>query len=315
MIASLINPAVLARADAIGQEFASAMPYRHVVIDSFFAPDYADALLAQFPAFDNRRALNEAGLVGNKAVVEHIREIGAHYAALDDLVKAESFLRLVYAFTGIPDLRYDPHYFGGGTHENRSGQDLDPHIDFNKHPLENWHRRLNLIVYLNPEWQDAWGGSLEIHSDPYAPDNRVKLITPIFNRCVIFETNEISWHGFSRINATPGVTRKSIALYFYTSTRPAEELSDTHSTIYVDRPLPAHWIAGHTLSADDVDTMQLLVARRDQHNQRLYRDLTALQKQLELKQTQFEQLYASLSKGKLGRMFYFARRVAQYLRR
>ena len=306
-----ISPQVKARAKAIGAEFASAKPYRHVAIDEFFEPSYAQALLEQFPAFDSSRALNEAGEVGGKAVVEKIRDISASYAALDDLVQSAEFLSLLSEFTGVANLRYDPYYFGGGTHENRSGQDLDPHVDFNRHPVENWHRRLNLIVYLNPEWHDSWGGSLEIHSDPHVSDNRVKLVTPIFNRCVIFETNEISWHGFSRIqipDAHPGMTRKSIALYFYTDERPVEELADTHSTIYVDRPLPTFVTAGHTLSDIDANTLHTLVARRDQHNQRLYRDLTRLQKELDAAN-------AALKRGRLGRLIHFARRVLARLGR
>ena len=306
-----ISAQVKAGAKVIGAEFVSAKPYRHVVIDDFFEPSFAQTLLAQFPAFDSSRALNEAGEVGGKAVVEKIRDISASYAALDDLVQSPSFLTLLSELTGVSDLRYDPYYFGGGTHENRSGQDLDPHVDFNRHPVENWHRRLNLIVYLNPEWHDSWGGSLEIHSDPHAQDNQVKLITPLFNRCVIFETNEISWHGFSRIqipDTHPGLTRKSIALYFYTDDRPAKELADTHSTIYVDRPLPAFVTAGHTLSEGEATAVHTLVARRDQHNQRLYRDLTRLQKELDA-------AHAALKRGRLGRLIHFARRVLARLGR
>jgi Rps23 Pro-64 3,4-dihydroxylase Tpa1-like proline 4-hydroxylase len=96
-------------------------------------------------------------------------------------------------------------------------------------------------VYLNHEWDDAWGGSLELHSDPHADDDTITRVTPLFNRAVIFETTEWSWHGFSRISlpeAKRELSRKSIALYFYTQERPQEELADTHSTIYVDRPLP-----------------------------------------------------------------------------
>lgn len=309
MTSALVHPQIRANADAIAMEFASAQPYRHVVLEDFFTPEYAHALLAQFPEFDTKHALNEAGLVGNKAVVERIRGIGAQYAVLDDLVKSEAFLALVSKLTSISDLLYDPYYFGGGTHENRHGQDLDPHIDFNRHPVEAWHRRLNLIVYLNPDWQADWGGNLEVHSDPHALDNKIKAITPSFNRCVIFETNEISWHGFNRIDlpaAHADKSRKSIALYFYTKTRPLEELGDTHSTIYVDRPLPARLCAGHQLDAQDMQILNVSIARRDQHIQRLYRNATAVQKQL-------EQANAALQRGALGRLIYFVRRFLQRL--
>ncbi|TCO42168.1 Rps23 Pro-64 3,4-dihydroxylase Tpa1-like proline 4-hydroxylase [Dokdonella fugitiva] len=300
-----IDARVLADAGRHAAAFARREPFRHVVIDGFFDADYAAALLAQFPAFERGNARNEAGELGGKSTIERIRGLGEPYAQLDDLIRTPDFLGLVGRITGIPDLLYDADYFGGGTHENREGQDLDPHVDFNRHPREPWHRRLNLIVYLNPEWEDGWGGSLELHSDPRSPDDRVTLVTPLFNRCVIFETTEWSWHGFSRITLPPdrrALSRKSIALYFYTRERPAEELADTHSTIYVDRPLPARFRAGLTLDERDVEELRVLLARRDQHNQRLYRDITRLTRDLERTQ-------AALYAGRLGRLRYLAQRL------
>jgi hypothetical protein len=308
---SLISAHVLAQADACAERFARREPFRHVVIDDFFAADYAAELLASFPPFERGNARNENGELGNKSTVERIRALGPAYAALDDLVRSSELLELIGRITGIPELLYDPFYFGGGTHENRAGQDLDPHVDFNRHPIENWHRRLNLIVYLNREWDDAWGGSLELHSDPRSPDDRVTLITPLYNRCVIFETTETSWHGFGRIDLPrdrAALSRKSIALYFYTRERPVEELADAHSTIYVDRPLPERFSAGLTLGQADVEELHTLFARRDQHNQRLYREITQLTAQL-------AQSQAALHAGRLGRLRYLARRLmAQFQR-
>ena len=280
------------------------------IIDGFFRDDYARALLAKFPAFESGNARNEAGELGGKSVVEQIRALGGEWAALDDAIQAPEFLDLVSRITGIPDLLYDPWYFGGGTHENREGQDLDPHVDFNRHPVERWHRRLNLIVYLNPEWQDAWGGSLELHSDPRAPDDRVSLVTPLFNRCVIFETTETSWHGFSRIVPPPEeskLSRRSVALYFYTRERPAAETALPHSTIYVDRPMPEHLRVGHVLSEGDMTELRTLFARRDQHNQRLYREVIA-------RNAEVDELRSVLQGGRLGRLYHFARRLAIRIR-
>jgi len=302
---ALLSGHVLAHAGDYAERFARREPFRHVVIDDFFDAAYVERLLAEFPPFERGNARNEAGELGNKATVEKVRGLGAAYVALDDLVRSRGLLELVGRITAIPDLLYDPWYFGGGTHENRPGQDLDPHVDFNLHPIENWHRRLNLIVYLNREWDDAWGGSLELHSDPRACDDRTTLITPLFNRCVIFETTETSWHGFSRIVQAAGrdaLSRKSIALYFYTEERPSEELADAHSTIYVDRPLPAHFRAGMTLDAHDLDELRLLLGRRDQHNQRLYREITRLT-------TELRDVQSALYAGRLGRLRYLALRL------
>jgi hypothetical protein len=306
----MLDPRVRHDAPQLSMAFAKAQPFRHIVIDNFLAPEACADLLAQFPPFERGNARNEAGEPGAKSTVERIRGLGPSYTALDDLIQTREFLDLVGQITGIPQLLYDPWYFGGGTHENRTGQDLDPHVDFNRHPGNRWHRRLNLIVYLNHEWSDTWGGSLELHSDPRAPNDTVQLITPLYNRAVIFETTETSWHGFARI-ALPeekkSLSRKSIALYFYTVDRPEEELADTHSTIYVDRPLPERFRPGVALSGADIDELRTLLARRDQHNQRLYRDITSLTQKL-------EQAQAALGTGRLGKLRYLAGRIVQRLR-
>jgi hypothetical protein len=307
----MLNPNLHDRIGTLAARFQQRDPFRHVVIDDFFAPQYCAELLAQFPPFERGNARNEAGELGNKSTVEQIRGLGPAYAALDDALQSRRFLDLIGRITAIPNLLYDPWYFGGGTHENRNGQDLDAHVDFNRHPVERWHRRLNLIVYLNREWSDAWGGSLQLHSDPRARDDRVTTITPLYNRAVIFETTEWSWHGFPRI-AMPDdrreLSRRSVALYFYTTDRPADELAATHSTIYVDNPLPVRFQPGLTLDASDVEELRGLLARRDQHNQRLYRDLTDLTGQLERAQ-------AAINTGSVGRLRYVAQRIVARLRR
>ena len=262
--------------------FASARPFRHVVIDDFFDTATLQKLVAQFPPFERGSARNEAGLLGRKSVVERIATLGGVYAELDQHIQQREFLDLIGTLTGIDDLRFDEYYFGGGTHENLGGQELDPHIDFNRHPITGWHRRLNLIVYLNEHWDASWGGALDLHENPRGNGATVSIL-PLANRCVIFETTEHSWHGFRPIVAPanqPDLSRRSIALYFYTTTRPTHELADPHSTVYVDRPLPPHFRAGHTLTEEDERTLAVAIARRDQHIQRLYADAMRLETRL-----------------------------------
>lgn len=251
-----LNPAVRARLPQWTAAFATAAPFRHAVIPDFLDRSLCEGLLADFPGFEARHALNEMGQVGGKAVRMDVRDISDAYRRLDAYLQTEDFLGLVSRITGIPDLLYDPDYIGGGTHENRNGQSLDAHVDFNYHPRTRWHRRINLIVYLNPVWEDGWGGALELHADPWNDaDERSVRIAPTFNTCALFETTEHSWHGFSTIDlpeSAAGLSRKSFAIYLYTRERPPEQTAPPHGTIYVPEAMPRNWTAGRVLQDADV---------------------------------------------------------------
>lgn len=269
-------------AQSLAERFNNTSPFRHIVIDDFFAPAFCQSLLDDFPDFETKRARDENGNIGRKATFDNIRRLGPAYKTLDTVIQSPEFLQWLEQVTGIDGLIYDPDYFGGGTHENRHGQDLDPHVDFNKHPKTGDYRRLNLIVYLNHEWHDEWGGDIEFHKDPRldSSQNEINTVSPLFNRCVIFETTFWSWHGFERINLPHGDdderSRKSVALYFYSKDRPENEQTRPHSTIYVERPLPEHIKPGLTLSEEDHQRIRTLLARRDQHLQRLYNNISHL---------------------------------------
>lgn len=285
MLEKLINSDVLASSEELARSFSEGKPFRHVVVDDFLNEEFCAAVCAQFPGFHDAHAVNENEQVGGKAAREKVRTLGGAFRDMDDLVRAHEFLTLVGKITGIEDLQYDPFYFGGGTHENRDGQDLDPHIDFNYHPITSQHRRLNLIIYLNEGWEEAWGGSIQLHRDPYREpgDDEIITVAPLMNRCVIFETTEHSWHGFEKIQLPADQkdrSRKSFAVYYYTDTRPEAETGEEHSTIYVERHLPGRYRDGMHLSGEDVEEIKRLLSRRDQHLQRLYRDNQRLRSEL-----------------------------------
>ena len=256
----ILSAETLARRDQLAQSFDAAQPFRHVVIADFFETAFTQSLLDGFPRFEDRYALNEMGQVGGKAVRMDVRDLSETYRQLDALLQTRDFLDYVSVVTGIPDLLYDAEYIGGGTHENRQGQSLDAHVDFNYHPRTKWHRRLNLIVYLNHEWEDAWGGLLELHSDPWNPPrNHTVALAPLFNRAVIFETTETSWHGFSAIDLPEEkqrISRKSFAIYLYTKERPPQDTAPPHATIYVPDAMPAQLQVGKVLSGEDVADLQ-----------------------------------------------------------
>lgn len=301
---SIIDPRVLERRDSYRAEFLAAAPFPHVVIENFLSADFAQNLFDTFPAFDRGNSVGDNGEAAGKSTLERVRQIGPAYARLDDAIKSPGFLGAIETLTGMQGLLYDPWYLGGGTHENREGMSLDPHVDFNLHPSERWHRRLNLIVYLNPGWEAAWGGCLELFRDPYVDAQPSRQIVPAFNRCVIFETSERSWHAFNQIRLPPerrNRTRRSIAIYLYSKDRPAEQTAPRHTTYYVNRQLPAHYQEGRVLSRADLAEIRALLEQRDGHLRMLYAENTALRK--------------AQDRGLTGHLLYLAKRAFVRFRR
>ena len=263
----MINPAIAKNALEIQHQFQSARPFKYVVIDDFLQPENAAALLRDFPSFDKKYALNEHGEVGLKAVVTGVSSISPFYGAFFKYINSAAFLQQITELTGIQNLIADETLFGGGTHENRDGQSLDIHVDFNIDDRRMLHRRLNVLVYLNPEWEAAWGGMIALHSNPWDQSVNQKLsFAPLLNRALIFETNEYSWHGFERINLPEdkkSLSRKSFSIYLYTKDRPVEEVVAPHTTFYVPNPLPQRFQAAYTLTDADATELRTLMASRD----------------------------------------------------
>jgi Rps23 Pro-64 3,4-dihydroxylase Tpa1-like proline 4-hydroxylase len=143
------------------------------------------------------------------------------------------FIRILENITGIKGLIPDPYFVGAGLHEIKQGGHLSIHADFNHHKPLNLERRINILVYLNKGWRDEYGGQLELWDTSMR--ECIRSIVPLFGRCVIFNTTEESNHGNPHpINHPEGVSRKSIALYYYTSTWVPRERE--HTTQFRVRP-------------------------------------------------------------------------------
>jgi hypothetical protein len=196
-----------------------------------------------------------------------VSSISAPYRAFYDYINSAPFLREMSALTGNADLIADPTLFGGGTHENRDGQGLTFMSISTSTERRMLHRRINLLIYLNKEWDPSWGGSIELHSDPYNPaQTACKASLPLFNRAVIFETGEFSWHGFpaSSCRRTSVTCHASRSRYTCTRRigRPRRSFAP-HTTFYVGEPLPDHIKAGHTLSDVDIESIRNRLVERD----------------------------------------------------
>lgn len=226
------------KARSYATTFKEASLFPHIAINNFMTPAAAEALLAEFPSFESGNYMNEYGVPGKKSIQPNLRTISNTYAKLWKYIGSEEFLSYVSKVTGIPDLMMDPSMFGGGTHENLKGQKLNTHIDFNYSRDKRWHRRVNVLYYLNKDWDCKWGGCVIFEKDPLCFEdhcNPKKEYKVEFNRAVIFATSEKSWHGFKEIK-TPDTykgSRKLISIYLYTRDRPAAETAAEHSTFYI----------------------------------------------------------------------------------
>ncbi len=251
--------------ESFATAYKTANPFPFVVVDNFLDPDFAEALLNDFPVSSEANKLNEFGKKGPKTVTRNMREISASYEKLCEFMVSKEFVETVSRITGIEKLISLPNK-AGGAHENRNSSMLAPHLDYNylgeQSPL---HRRLNLLVYLNKEWDPAWGGNLQLHSNPREwENNQIVSRSPDFNRCIIMETSERSWHGFDRVRVPEGVSRKSISIYMFTEDRPESEIAPRHSTFYVQPPISEKFAEGRTLT--EADAMELHAAMRKRDN-------------------------------------------------
>jgi hypothetical protein len=217
--------------DSLRETYESAQPFPHIVLDGLFADETLEAVLAEFPrpdeiewaSFDNRTE-KKLGYRYTSPLKRSLRDF------LVDM-SAPPVLRFLEALTGIEGLIPDPYFGGAGPHQILPGGFLKVHTDFNWHPLLKLDRRLNLLVYLNQDWRQEYGGELELWSRDMARCEQ--RILPVFNRTVVFSTTDFSFHGHPRPLACPeGRSRKSVSFYYYTNGRPEGERSAPHDTIF-----------------------------------------------------------------------------------
>ena len=207
------------------EAYAAGDPFPHIAIDDFLSEDLLTLCLEKFPARADPDSQTFDRDQERFKTSYHPDYMEPALRRLFYAFNSRPFIRLVENITGIKGLIPDPYFLGGGFHEIGNGGHLSMHADFNHHKPMNLERRINVLIYLNRDWKDAYGGQLELWKTDMS--ERVKSYVPVANRCVIFTTTQQSMHGNPNPVAHPdGVTRKSIALYYYTSTwdetRPAK---------------------------------------------------------------------------------------------
>ena len=225
-----------ADAARLAADYQCTRPFPHIVLDGFFAPDVLRAVVAEIPSplHEPERLFrrHEAGLTHGKFAFRNVPALGPESISLINTLNSKPFVEFLSTLTGIPKLIPDPRLEGGGFHQIVRDGMLHVHADFNIHPIMRTYRRLNLLLYLNEGWQAEWGGALELWPEDMSA--AALSILPLFNRTVIFNTTDTSYHGHPEpLACPPDVVRRSLALYYY-AMRPTDV--EEHSTLWQRRP-------------------------------------------------------------------------------
>ena len=229
------------------ETYYSQEPYPHAIMDGFAPshmidgayqelievwPEYMYAVDMNNIAAQNLKEFYPYRNDGDDAdiYITRINEMKTqcpHIGHLFTELTSDEFIQKLEEMTGIKGLFADPYYAGGGIHKVKSGGHLNIHTDYMLHPVKPWYRRINLLLYLTPDWRYEWGGKFEMWNEECT--ERIQDVSPVQNRCVIFNTTSKSFHGHPRPLKTPqGIHRWSIALYYFTEHPPEGE--EEHKT-------------------------------------------------------------------------------------
>jgi Rps23 Pro-64 3,4-dihydroxylase Tpa1-like proline 4-hydroxylase len=235
----LLQESFLANLEALGREKAETYrtnkPFPSIYFDNFLPPGPLEAALRDFPEPKrlNWQKFNDPNQ--KKLAFDAVERLPGSCRDILYFMNSRPMLQFLENLTGIEGLIPDPYYTGGGLHQIEPGGKLEVHVDFNRNEKLRLDRRLNVLIYLNQNWQEDYGGHFELWNQDMS--EAVVKVLPVFNRCAIFSTTSTSYHGHPNpLTCPPDRTRKSLATYYYTNGRPDEDNSGSHSTLWQKRP-------------------------------------------------------------------------------
>lgn len=215
--------------------YKNAAPFPYIMLDDAGDRYMIQDVVKAFPSKQELEWWKYNNVFEKKLAFDKIYKLPEDIKKILCEMNSSRFVKMLENLTGIPNLIPDPHYSGGGLHQIENGGLLKLHLDYNYNANLKLHRRVNVLLYLNHDWKDEYGGQLELWDKDVT--KCYASIAPSFNRMVVFTSNDFSVHGHPKpLNLPEGMTRKSLALYYYTSERPQEELSNPHSTVYKFEP-------------------------------------------------------------------------------
>lgn len=211
----------------VAERYRTAEPFPHRIIDDFADPAVLDRCLELLPAESNR----EWRLFQNgKRSFNNMKSLPSLVQDVFRELNSPEFVGWLRAMTGVDDLTPDKTFGGAGIHVTPRKGKLDVHVDYNMHP-DGRYRRVNCFLFLNRNWEEDWGGELELWD--MQKRDCVRRIVPRFNRFVMFGSTETSYHGHPKpLNCPPDRRRISFACYYFSRSQPPD-FKEKHSTLYV----------------------------------------------------------------------------------
>jgi Rps23 Pro-64 3,4-dihydroxylase Tpa1-like proline 4-hydroxylase len=216
-------------ADKEYQNYYDGSPFPNIVIENFFDENYLNQVLSDFPDLSK---IESSQKYSNKNEVKYANNDYLNFPdsmkSFFEFLNSDTYLNFLQKLTSVKEkLIADPQLSGGGLHEIKKGGVLKIHTDFSRHPSLKLDRRINVLIYLNKNWKDEYGGHLELWDKDMKECK--KKILPTFNKMVIFSTNDFSNHGHPDPVVCPlNQSRKSIALYYFSEGRPLDDLDRNH---------------------------------------------------------------------------------------
>lgn len=219
------------------EQYKNARPFPHIYFDDFLPVEAAEAALKDFPEPKQLTWTEFDKPTERKLAFDEVEKLPPSVRDVLYFLNSRPMLQFLEVLTGIQGVISDPYYVGGGLHQIKPGGNLEVHADFNFHTKLKLDRRINVLVYLNKDWKEEYGGHFELwNRDMTAAEQK---ILPLFNRCAIFSTTSFSYHGHpTPLSCPPDRTRKSMATYYYSNGRPKKK-SATPTPLYsrLDRAL------------------------------------------------------------------------------
>ncbi len=241
--------------ESLRDQFLSAKPFNHIIIDNFFTDEVAALLTSEFPDYEDDCWSCYDTALENKKTLNHWDRFQENIYRVMAFLNNQKFVDCIESLTGISDIQPDIGLNGAGLHLHKTGGKLNVHLDYSLHPKLKLERRLNIIIYLSDNWKGEWGGGLQLWSHDASKEQPLKCEKKIevkFNRAVIFDTTQNSWHGLPEdLKCPEGIYRKSLAIYYLTE--PRSHISERGKALF----------SPHGTQKDDQGILDLIKKRAD----------------------------------------------------